>query len=76
MSNTRILLSDYQLTKNIKLKNRIIMAPMTRAKADAGNMPTAQMAEYYARRATAGLIIAEGTIISEDSGGYPNVPGI
>src|SRR5271155_5472689 len=60
----------------IKLPNRIIMAPLTRMRAGAGNVPTALNAIYYAQRASAGLIITEGTAISPDAHGYPNAPGI
>ena len=61
---------------SIRLPNRIIMAPLTRMRAGAGNAPTALNAEYYAQRATAGLIIAEGTAVSQQGQGYPNAPGI
>ena len=60
----------------IQLPNRIIMAPLTRMRAGAGNVPTALNAEYYAQRSTAGLIISEGTAISPQAQGYPNAPGI
>ncbi len=60
----------------ISVKNRIIMAPMTRARGTLDRLPTPLMAEYYAQRASAGLIISEG-IIPEPSGrGYLAVPGI
>jgi len=61
---------------SITLPNRIIMAPLTRMRAGAGNVPTALNAKYYAQRATAGLIIAEGTAVSQQGQGYPNAPGI
>jgi N-ethylmaleimide reductase len=60
----------------IKLPNRIIMAPLTRMRAGANNVPTSLNAEYYAQRASAGLIISEGTAISADAHGYPVAPGI
>ena len=60
----------------IQLPNRIIMAPLTRMRAGAGNVPTALNAEYYAQRSSAGLIISEGTAISPQAQGYPNAPGI
>jgi N-ethylmaleimide reductase len=60
----------------IQLPNRIIMAPLTRMRAGAGNVPTVLNANYYAQRASAGLIISEGTAISPDAHGYPNAPGI
>src|SRR5271170_3404803 len=60
----------------IQLPNRIVMAPLTRMRAGAGNAPTALNAEYYAQRASAGLIISEGTAIGPYAHGYPNEPGI
>jgi N-ethylmaleimide reductase len=60
----------------IHLPNRIIMAPLTRMRAGANSVPTALNAEYYAQRASAGLIISEGTAISPDAHGYPSDPGI
>jgi N-ethylmaleimide reductase len=60
----------------MQIPNRIIMAPLTRMRAGADNVPTAMNAEYYAQRASAGLIISEGTAISSDAHGYPNAPGI
>jgi N-ethylmaleimide reductase len=58
------------------LPNRIIMAPLTRMRAGVGYAPTALNVPYYAQRAGAGLIIAEGTAVSEQGQGYPNAPGI
>jgi N-ethylmaleimide reductase len=60
----------------IQLPNRIIMAPLTRMRAGADNVPTAMNASYYAQRSSAGLIISEGTAIGFDAHGYPNAPGI
>jgi N-ethylmaleimide reductase len=60
----------------IQLRNRIIMAPLTRMRAGAGSVPTQLNTEYYTQRATAGLIIAEGTAVSQQGQGYPNAPGI
>ena len=60
----------------LQLPSRIVMAPMTRMRAGAGNAPTALNAEYYAQRASAALIISEGTAISAQAQGYPNAPGI
>lgn len=71
-----VLLSPYQINDSLSLNNRIIMAPMTRNKADDHLVPTALMADYYARRAQAGLIISEGTIISPEARGYSHTPGI
>ncbi|MUJ20032.1 alkene reductase [Aliivibrio fischeri] len=62
---------------NLTLKNRIVMPPMTRSRASQpGNVANDMMAEYYAQRASAGLIIAEGTQISEMGQGYAWTPGI
>jgi N-ethylmaleimide reductase len=58
------------------LPNRMAMAPMTRNRAGAGNVPQALNAEYYAQRTSAGLIITEGAQISADAVGYPATPGI
>jgi N-ethylmaleimide reductase len=60
---------------NIELKNRAVMAPMTRSRA-INNVPNALMAEYYAQRAEAGLIITEGTSPSRNGLGYARIPGI
>jgi N-ethylmaleimide reductase len=59
----------------IELKNRIVMAPMTRSRA-IRNIPNTLMAEYYAQRAEAGLIITEGTSPSPNGLGYARIPGI
>ena len=59
-----------------ELRNRMVMAPMTRSRAGEGNVPTALMAEYYAQRAGAGLIVTEGSQVSPEGVGYPNTPGI
>jgi N-ethylmaleimide reductase len=69
------LLSPIQFGPN-NLPNRMAMAPLTRCRAGAGNVPTALNAEYYAQRATAGLIISEATPISPQGIGYPNTPCI
>lgn len=61
---------------SIQLQNRIVMAPLTRNRAGAGNVPQAMNVEYYAQRASAGLIITEATPISEMGHGYPATPGI
>jgi len=59
-----------------ELANRIVMAPLTRNRAGAGNVPLAMHAEYYAQRASAGLIITEATQASPQGVGYPGTPGI
>jgi N-ethylmaleimide reductase len=60
----------------LQLKNRIVMAPMTRSRSDDQGVPPAYAAEYYAQRADAGLIITEATNISAQARGYPRTPGI
>lgn len=60
----------------IDLANRIFMAPMTRDRAGPGDVPTELMAEYYRQRASAGLIITEGTQPSPEGKGYWRTPGI
>ncbi|MDK2126400.1 alkene reductase [Parachitinimonas caeni] len=61
----------------LKLPNRIIMAPLTRTRADApSRVPNALMREYYRQRAGAGLIISEATAVSPMGVGYPRTPGI
>jgi N-ethylmaleimide reductase len=61
---------------DLSLKNRIIMAPMTRSRADAQDAPTDLHVEYYRQRASAGLIISEGTQPSLNGKGYCRTPGI
>ena len=61
---------------DITLPNRIVMAPLTRCRASKGRVPNALMAEYYAQRASAGLILSEATSVSPQGVGYPNTPGI
>ena len=68
------LFTSSQLGAN-ELKNRVVMAPMTRNRA-IGNVPNELMAEYYGQRAGAGLIITEGTSPSPNGLGYPRIPGI
>lgn len=60
----------------LQLPNRIVMAPLTRSRAGAGNAPTCMNATYYLQRAGAGLIISEATQISPEGVGYPGTPGI
>ncbi len=60
----------------IALKNRMVMAPLTRNRAGAGGVPQAMNVTYYAQRASAGLIISEATPISAMAHGYPALPGI
>lgn len=60
----------------IAAPNRVLMAPLTRARATRDHVPTPLMAEYYAQRASAGLILSEATGISREGTGWPNAPGI
>jgi N-ethylmaleimide reductase len=60
---------------SLSLQNRLVMCPLTRSRA-IGNVPNDLMAEYYAQRASAGLIITEGTSPSPNGLGYPRIPGI
>ncbi len=59
----------------LSLPNRVVMAPMTRCRA-IDNVPTPVMAQYYAQRASAGLIVTEGTAPSPNALGYPRIPGL
>lgn len=61
---------------DLSLPNRVIMAPLTRCRASAGRVPNALMAEYYAQRASAGLILTEATSVDPMGVGYPDTPGI
>ena len=70
-------LFDRHRIGTLPLKNRIVMAPMTRARAlQPGNIPSALMAEYYRQRASAGLIVTEATQISPEGQGYSWTPGL
>jgi N-ethylmaleimide reductase len=61
---------------SLELKNRIVMAPMTRNRAGSANEPTELNARYYEQRASAGLIVTEATQVSPQGVGYPGTPGI
>ena len=61
---------------DIDLNNRIVMAPMTRSRAGQNDEPTQLTINYYAQRASAGLIITEGVYPSYDGKGYVRTPGI
>jgi|SRR5680860_388231 len=60
----------------LRLRNRVVMAPLTRSRAGPGNVPTQLNALYYAQRASAGLIISEATQIAPEGQGYISTPGI
>ena len=70
------MLFDAFDSPSLKLENRLVMSPMTRNRTVEANTPNALMAEYYAQRATAGLIITEGTSPSPNGLGYPRIPGL
>jgi len=69
------LLSTFDL-RGLPLRNRVVMAPLTRSRAGSERLPNELMMEYYAQRASAGLIISEATVISEQGFGYSDTPGI
>jgi N-ethylmaleimide reductase len=69
------LFTPIKLGRN-ELRNRIVMAPLTRTRAGEGNVPQPLNVKYYEQRASAGLIITEATPISEMAHGYPATPGI
>lgn len=70
-----MMFTSYKLGR-ITLRNRLVMAPMTRNRATADHIPTPMMAEYYAQRASLGLQITEGTAPSADGAGYARIPGL
>ena len=73
---TRPSLFDPVNIGELELSNRVIMAPLTRCRADKNHVPTDLMVEYYYQRASAGLIISEATAISAIGCGYATGPGI
>jgi N-ethylmaleimide reductase len=74
--NDKLIFEPFSLN-GLSLSNRIVMAPMTRSRsANPGNTATELTALYYYQRASAGLLITEGTYISRDAVGFINVPGI
>ncbi|MDP9043996.1 MAG: alkene reductase [Pseudomonadota bacterium] len=70
------MLFDPCQLRSLDLKNRIVMAPLTRSRAVVAHTPNALMAEYYGQRAGVGLIITEGTSPSPNGLGYPRIPGL
>jgi len=70
------MLFDPIKIRNLTLANRTVMSPMTRSRAVEANTPNALMAEYYAQRAGAGLIVTEGTSPSPNGLGYARIPGL
>jgi N-ethylmaleimide reductase len=73
---SQTLLSPVDLGDGLVLRNRVVMAPMTRARAGEERIPNALMAQYYAQRAEAGLIVTEATSISHQAIGWTQSPGI
>jgi N-ethylmaleimide reductase len=59
----------------LALPNRLVMAPLTRMRAAPGGIATSLMVDYYGQRASAGLIVTEGTAVSPRAHGYPASPG-
>jgi N-ethylmaleimide reductase len=70
------MLFDPTELAGLPLQNRIVMAPMTRSRAVEGHAPNALVTQYYAERASAGLIVTEGTSPSPNGLGYARIPGI
>jgi N-ethylmaleimide reductase len=70
-----ILFQPFRLP-DLTLPNRIVLSPMTRGRAGAARLPNRLMAEYYAQRSSAGLLLTEGTTISEEANGWNESPGI
>lgn len=76
-SGVQPLLGPFDLGGGLRLRNRVVMAPMTRARAaNPGLVPTELHREYYRQRAGAGLIVSEGTWVSAEAVGAVNVPGL
>jgi N-ethylmaleimide reductase len=75
-SGIRPMLFDKFSARSLQLSNRVVMAPMTRNRATPEHTPVALMATYYGQRATAGLIITEGTSPGPNGLGYPRIPGL
>ena len=73
---TPISLFDPLTVGELRLPNRIVMAPLTRARAGAGRVPTPMMARHYAARADTGMILSEATAVSPQGVGYADTPGL
>ncbi|MEE8320838.1 MAG: alkene reductase [Gammaproteobacteria bacterium] len=76
MSKDSPLLIPFRLNDSLYVKNRIVMAPLTRARAGRRRIPNEMMAEYYRQRASAGMIISEATVVSTQGIGWAESPGI
>lgn len=76
MSSTKALFTPLKLGNNL-LQHRVVLAPLTRFRADSNAVPTELVKEYYTQRATnGGLLITEATFITRHAGSYPGAPGI
>ncbi|MCK9374984.1 MAG: alkene reductase [Syntrophobacterales bacterium] len=75
ITHNNVFLCPFDL-RGLFLKNRVVMAPLTRSRAGEERLPNALMAEYYCQRAAAGLIITEATVVSKQGIGWLNNPGI
>ena len=74
MSNTHATLEQPLQLGDISLKNRVVMAPLTRARSGTSRVPNALMKDYYVQRANAGLILTEATVIDAKAVGYCRHP--
>lgn len=74
--NDKLKLLEPLSLGELKLANRIFMAPLTRCRASAGRVPNTMMRDYYVQRASAGLILSEATSVTAMGVGYPNTPSI
>jgi N-ethylmaleimide reductase len=70
-----VLFQPFRL-HGLTLANRVVLSPMTRGRAGAARLPNRLMAEYYAQRSSAGLLITEGVTISEEADGWNESPAI
>ena len=75
MSHSPNLMQPFDL-RGLSLANRVVLAPMTRARSGGDRVPNSLMAEYYRQRATAGLVITEATVVSQQGIGWVDSPGI
>lgn len=76
MTNTDALFEPFKLNDQITLRNKIVLSPCTRNRAEKGLEPTRGAISYYAARADAGLLVTEATLINENCQGYIDTPGI
>ena len=68
--NTPLTVGDFEI------KNRLVMAPLTRARSSESRVPNDLMVQYYQQRANAGLILTEATVIGSKTVGYADTPGL